>query len=229
MVLHEWCAGDGSDGSKEREAADGPRLPGLSRADTLRVVRLITLASEASSTASAATATASQFLRAGNSFGGGSGGGSSSAALDTAARDAVLAFKLGMQLRGDGSESSAGCPGESSDSRMYCRPVRFVVCAASQKTILAACVFWHLVCHHVPFILEYTNVQRQLPVPRLPDQALQSSLTSHSSPFVLFVLPLPDLALQSSLTSRHRLPCCLSFCCQYCIMQSCSWTGTLRS
>ena len=113
-------AGEDGDGSKEQEAADGPRLPGLSRPDTLRVVRLMALASEASAAASAATATASQFLRAGDSFGSGtSGGGSSSAALDGVARDAVLAFKLGMQLRRDSSESPGERPGTPSDTRMY--------------------------------------------------------------------------------------------------------------
>lgn len=83
-------------------AEEGPCLPGLNRSDTVRVVRLMELASEASAATSAATATASQFLRASTTFGCGASG--TAAALDTAARDAVLAFKLGMQLRRDRSE-----------------------------------------------------------------------------------------------------------------------------
>jgi hypothetical protein len=92
----------GSDAAAAASPDSGPTLPGLSRPDSLRVLRLVQLAVEAA--AGAAGGTAAQFLSSGSPSGGGGGhggggDGQTAAALDAAARRAVLAMQLCMLLR----------------------------------------------------------------------------------------------------------------------------------
>lgn len=90
----------GSDAAAAASAETGPTLPGLSRSDSLRVLRLVQLAVEAA--AGAAGGTAAQFLSSAGPSGGvgsGSRGGGQAAALDAAPRRAVLALRLGMLLQ----------------------------------------------------------------------------------------------------------------------------------